>query len=66
MKFGIFTHVPWPEGRNPKELMEEATEQAVMAEELGYYSYWLAEHHFSRYGIGSSSLVLASSIAIYK
>lgn len=63
LKFGIFTHVPWPEGRNPKQLLEEATEQAVVAEELGYYSYWLAEHHFSRYGIGSSSLVLASNIA---
>ena len=30
---------------------------------MGFHSAWLAEHHFSRYGLGSSSLVLAGSIA---
>ena len=63
MKFGIFTHVPWPEGTDPQRIFQQTTEEVQLAEELGFHSAWLAEHHFSRYGIGSSSLVLASSIA---
>lgn len=63
MKFGLFSHIPWPEGREPREMFQEITEQAVLGEELGFDSIWLAEHHFSRYGLGSSSLVVASNIA---
>ena len=63
MKFAIFSHIPWPEGTEPGRVIAEATEQVQLAEELGFHSAWLAEHHFSRYGLGSSSLVLLSSIA---
>ena len=63
MKFGLFTHVPWPEGEAPSRLFGEAIEQAVLGEELGFHSVWIAEHHFSRYSLGSSSLVLASAMA---
>jgi alkanesulfonate monooxygenase SsuD/methylene tetrahydromethanopterin reductase-like flavin-dependent oxidoreductase (luciferase family) len=63
MKFGLFSHIPWPEGTEPKQIFEQITEQAILGEELGFDSMWLAEHHFTRYGLGSSSLVLASSIA---
>ena len=63
MKFALFTHVPWPEGEAPARLFAECIEQAVFAEELGFHSVWIAEHHFSRYSLGSSSLVLASAIA---
>lgn len=63
MKFGLFSHIPWPEGREPRELFQEITEQAVLGEELGFDSIWLAEHHFSRYGLASSSLVVAGNIA---
>ena len=63
MKFGLFTHLPWPEGTSPSQVVHEATEQVCLAEELGYCSAWFAEHHFSRYGLGSSSLVLVSNIA---
>ena len=63
MKFGLFSHVPWPEDVDPKQKFEQTTEEAVYGEELGFNSIWLAEHHFTRYGLGSSSLVLASSIA---
>ena len=62
MKFGIFTHVPWPEGSDPKQVFEDTAEEVVRAEELGYHSAWLAEHHFSRYGIGSSLPALAGSL----
>ena len=63
MKFALFTHIPWPEGAEPGRVIAEATEQVQLAEELGFSGAWFAEHHFSRYGIGSSSLVLVSSIA---
>ncbi len=63
MKFALFTHVPWPEGTEPAQIFAETSEQIEYGEQLGFYSAWLAEHHFSRYGLGSSSLVLASSIA---
>jgi len=63
MKFALFTHVPWPEGADPQRIFQQTTEEIRYGEELGFYSAWLAEHHFSRYGIGSSALVLASSIA---
>ena len=63
MKFALFTHVPWPEGEQPARLFSECVEQAVFGEQLGFHSVWIAEHHFSRYSLGSSSLVLAAAIA---
>ena len=35
MKFGLFTHIPWPEGANPAQVIEEATEQVQFGEEVG-------------------------------
>lgn len=63
MKFALFTHVPWPEGSDPTQIFRETSEQVAYGEALGFYSAWIAEHHFSRYSMGSSSLVLASYIA---
>lgn len=63
MKFALFTHVPWPEGMDPTQILRDASDQIAYGEELGFYSAWIAEHHFSRYSMGSSSLVLASHIA---
>ena len=63
MQFMWFSHLPWPEGTEPAQVFEETTEQIQYAEELGFASAWIAEHHFSRYGLGSSGLVLAAKIA---
>ena len=63
MKFMWFSHLPWPEGMEPRKIFEDTTEQIQYAEELGFSSAWLAEHHFSRYGLGSSPLILAAKIA---
>ena len=63
MKFAMFTHMPWPEGYDPSQIFAETLEQVQYAEELGFYSAWFAEHHFSRYSMGSSSLVVASAAA---
>jgi alkanesulfonate monooxygenase SsuD/methylene tetrahydromethanopterin reductase-like flavin-dependent oxidoreductase (luciferase family) len=63
MKFGLFSHIPWPEGTDPSQIYAETTEQIQYGETLGFQGAWLAEHHFSRYGLGASSLMLAASIA---
>jgi alkanesulfonate monooxygenase SsuD/methylene tetrahydromethanopterin reductase-like flavin-dependent oxidoreductase (luciferase family) len=63
MKFALFTHIAWPEGTDQKKLMDQAAEQVIHGESLGFHSAWIAEHHFSRYGIGSSPLVVAGAIA---
>ncbi len=63
MKFAYFTHMPWPEGTSPRQVLAETTEQVQYAESLGFYSAWLAEHHFTRYSIGSSSLIVATHVA---
>ena len=63
MKFGLFSHVPWPEDIAPSQVVDNITEEFVVGEELGFDSGWLAEHHFSRYGIGSASLMLLANIA---
>lgn len=63
MKFGLFSHIAWPEGTDQQRVFEETTEQVQHGESLGFDGAWLAEHHFSRYGLGASSLVLLASIA---
>ena len=47
MKFGLFTQIPWPESMEPKRVVDPAAGEVVYAEELGFHSAWVAEHHFS-------------------
>jgi alkanesulfonate monooxygenase SsuD/methylene tetrahydromethanopterin reductase-like flavin-dependent oxidoreductase (luciferase family) len=63
MKFAFFTHVPWPEDTDLQQIIAETTEQVQYAEELGFQGAWLAEHHFTRYSMASSSLILATHLA---
>lgn len=63
MKFALFTHVPWPEGTDLRQIIADTTEQVQQAEALGFHGVWLAEHHFTRYSMASSSLMLATHLA---
>ncbi len=63
MQFGLFSHIPWPEGTDPGQILAETTEQVQYGEQLGFQGAWFAEHHFSRYGLGSSSLLILGHIA---
>ena len=63
MKFAIMTHLPWPEGKEPQTVLEETIEEVQHGEALGFHSAWFAEHHFTRYGLGSSSMLIAAGIA---
>jgi alkanesulfonate monooxygenase SsuD/methylene tetrahydromethanopterin reductase-like flavin-dependent oxidoreductase (luciferase family) len=65
VRFGL-----WYDFRNPKQwgrpfesFYAEALDQIAWAEELGYRSVWLTEHHFVDDGYTPSPLVIAGSIA---
>ncbi len=53
MKFGIFAvadHYPAELERTSGQLYAELLEQAEAADEWGFDSFWVAEHHFHEYG----------------
>jgi alkanesulfonate monooxygenase SsuD/methylene tetrahydromethanopterin reductase-like flavin-dependent oxidoreductase (luciferase family) len=53
MRFGLFSvadHYPNDLPRTVPQLYNELLERAQFAEELGYESFWVAEHHFHEYG----------------
>ena len=65
MNFGIFVLPSWPQ-RDPSHqgwIFHEMVEQIQYAEESGFESVWLAEHHFTRFGIVPSPLTLATYVA---
>lgn len=63
-KLGFFTQVNGAPDQTPRALYRHLTEVVVAAEELGYESVWVGQHHF---GLGSgrlpSPLVLLAAIA---
>ncbi len=64
MEFGMFFLLQYPEAKKrDDQVFQEAMEQMIAAEELGYTTVWLAEHHFSGHGICCSPLVLAAAAA---
>ena len=53
MRFGLFSvvdHYPRELRRGTGEFYGELLEQAEAADELGFDSFWVAEHHFHEYG----------------
>ena len=62
MKFGVQNLFP-AEGDDDHRVLLETLEEIQIADELGFDSAWLAEHHFSRYGILGSPLLLGAAIA---
>jgi alkanesulfonate monooxygenase SsuD/methylene tetrahydromethanopterin reductase-like flavin-dependent oxidoreductase (luciferase family) len=63
MKFGLMNLFPYADERGPDQLFQEALEEIVFAEKMGFDSVWLAEHHFSRYSIMPNPLMMAAAIA---
>ncbi|SDI09730.1 Flavin-dependent oxidoreductase, luciferase family (includes alkanesulfonate monooxygenase SsuD and methylene tetrahydromethanopterin reductase) [Alteribacillus persepolensis] len=62
MKFGLFYVLECYDGKYEKAY-NEMLEQIQYAEELGFESVWLAEHHFTAYGSMPSPQVAAAAIA---
>lgn len=63
MRFGIFQSAQWPEGTSQQERLNDALEQSVLAEDLGFDSIFMTEHHFSRHGIVSDNIAMLSNLA---
>ena len=63
MKFGLFFVMQRPDHLSERYIYETELAQMVAAEELGYDSVWIAEHHFSSFGVCSAPQVLAASVA---
>ena len=65
MRFSIFTTLHGGEGSTPDQILDEFREQVVLAEELGYYTVWMGEHHFGPYGIGDmpNPMIVGADIA---
>lgn len=62
MKFGIMNLFP-AEGASDHQVLRDTLEEIELADELGFDSAWLAEHHFSRYGILGNPLMLGAALA---
>ncbi len=50
-------------GGSDAGIIHEQLEEMQLADELGYDTVWLAEHHFSHYGVAGSPLVMGAAIA---
>ncbi len=66
MKLGIFSvadHYPMQSARSLRQLYQELLEQSQAADELGFHSFWVAEHHFHEYGSVPRPAIWLSSAA---
>ena len=59
MKFGVFFLLHSPNVRRSEAVYHRALQEMAYADELGFDSVWLAEHHFSNYGYCPNPLTLA-------
>lgn len=63
MKFGIMNLFPWATEESDHDVFHNTLDEIQLADELGFDSVWLAEHHFSRYGILGNPLSFGMAIA---
>src|SRR6185437_10913180 len=66
MKFGYFTlsdNNYRDNRRTPNEFVQQIAAEAIYAEELGFHSAWIGEHHFSSLGVNSAPELLLTYIA---
>lgn len=65
IKFSLFSvqdhhpHLP----RTQKEFYDETMEQCVLADELGFDTFFVAEHHFHEYGISPNPALFLAAMA---
>jgi alkanesulfonate monooxygenase SsuD/methylene tetrahydromethanopterin reductase-like flavin-dependent oxidoreductase (luciferase family) len=64
MHFGMISICDNDPAKRPNEqFYRELLDQIVLAEELGYDDYWIAEHHYSDYGVVPSPAMLLAAAA---
>lgn len=63
MRFATYYFLQAPPGRADAEIIREEVDQMVLAEQLGFDSIWLTEHHYADYGLSSAPSVLLATVA---
>src|SRR3989442_8541190 len=63
MRFSIQNLLSLRDGQSHAQVYANTLDECKLAEELGFHTVWLAEHHFSVYGIAPSLPVLAAAVA---
>src|SRR5262245_55230629 len=63
MRFGLMQLVSGVSGRTPAEVYRNNLELVVLADELGFYCAWVAEHHFSDYGLVPNTMQYLAAAA---
>src|SRR5213592_3465721 len=68
MHFGYFTLTDTPPAygagrRNPQQFLREVLQEALLAEELGFNSVWVPEHHFGLFGCLPTPAVFLAHVA---
>jgi alkanesulfonate monooxygenase SsuD/methylene tetrahydromethanopterin reductase-like flavin-dependent oxidoreductase (luciferase family) len=64
MKFGLFLLLPGGYGRSAGDVYRNNLELIRTAEELGFSSAYVAEHHFSEYGLVNDPLIFLAAAAV--
>jgi alkanesulfonate monooxygenase SsuD/methylene tetrahydromethanopterin reductase-like flavin-dependent oxidoreductase (luciferase family) len=60
--FSVQDHYP-TQARTVSELYKQILAQAELADQLGYDTFWVAEHHFHEYGAVPNPAIMLASIA---
>jgi alkanesulfonate monooxygenase SsuD/methylene tetrahydromethanopterin reductase-like flavin-dependent oxidoreductase (luciferase family) len=63
MRFGLFFINERPPGVSDQEVVRNALEQCRLADELGFDSLWLGEHHFAPYGTMADTLLFGAAVS---
>jgi alkanesulfonate monooxygenase SsuD/methylene tetrahydromethanopterin reductase-like flavin-dependent oxidoreductase (luciferase family) len=63
VKFHVFSLMQWPQDRSQAKVYANELDQLTVAEAQGYDQAWLADHPFSRSGIGPSIHLTAAHLA---
>ncbi|MFN8557981.1 MAG: LLM class flavin-dependent oxidoreductase [Dehalococcoidia bacterium] len=63
MDFGLFFLMQRDPTWSEEQVYEAEVAQMVAAEDFGFHSVWIAEHHFSDYGVCPAPPVLAAHVA---
>lgn len=65
MRLSVLEHSHISEGRTVKETLDETVALAQETEKMGYYRFWVSEHHASEALASSSPEVLIAHIAAH-
>lgn len=63
LKFGFINFLENPGGKSERQVVEEQKSLCIRAEESGFDSVWLVEHHFSDYGHCVSAAAMLAALA---